>query len=103
MKERFYEMGYTPGEFAKTLLGQFSSNTPYEISAVEESSWSIVDNSSAINPVKIEVKIAIGAPRKIALLTLPVLNTEFTFLQSSEEQEKEFIKTFFKYFHKGGG
>ena len=97
-------MGYTPLEFKKALLGQFNSNTSYTIthlgSEKESESWSIEDQSESI---LIEVSIAVGPPRKIALLTLPVLNTDFTFKQITEIQQKEFMRTFFKYFHKGGG
>ncbi len=50
-----------------------------------------------------EVRIAVAPPRKIAMLTLQVLNTDFDFKQITETQQKEFMKTFFKYFHKGGG
>lgn len=108
MNKRSYEMGYTPLEFKKALLGQFNSNTAYTItklepslgSAVETESWSIEDKSESI---LVEVSIAVGAPRIIALLTLPVLNTDFVFKKITETQHKEFMKTFFKYFHKGGG
>ena len=93
-------MGYTPLEFRKALLGQFDSNTNFTIKEIGVDSWSIEDAQESIS---IEVRIAVGPPRKIALLTLPVLNTEFTFKQISESQEKEFMKTFLKYFHKGGG
>ena len=55
------------------------------------------------NQFPIEVSIVVGEPRKIAMLTMPVLHTTFDFKQISETQENEFIKTFFKYFHKGGG
>lgn len=100
MNQRNYEMGYTPLEFRKALLGQFNSNTPYTISDLGPDSWSIENSSESI---LIEVSIAIGEPRKIAMLTLPVLNTDFTFKKITESQQKEFMKTFFKYFHKGGG
>lgn len=95
-----YEMGYTPIEFKKALLGQFNSNTAYEITELGENSWSIQNLSESIS---IEVKIAVAAPRKIAMLTLPVLNTDFSFIEITDTQKKEFIKTFLKYFHKGGG
>ncbi len=100
MNKRSYEMGYTPPEFKKALLGQFNSNTPYTITELSPESWSIENQSESIS---IEVSIAIGSPRKIAMLTLPVLNTEFIFKQISESQQKVFMKIFFKYFHKGGG
>jgi len=100
MDKRSYEMGYTPPEFKKALLGQYNSNTSYTITATAENAWSIEDVEESIS---VAVKIAVGAPRKIALLTLPVLNTEFTYIDMSEAQIKAFMKTFFKYFHKGGG
>ncbi len=93
-------MGYTPPEFKKALLGQFNSNTPYVITEIGSDSWSIENSSESI---AIEVSIAVGKPRKIAMLTLPVLNTDFAFKKITEAQQKEFMKTFFKYFHKGGG
>ena len=104
MNTRTYEMGYTIPEFKKALLGQFNSNTPFTItdlgSISKNESWSIEDQTESIS---IKVSIAVGPPRKIAMLTLPVLNTEFTFKQITESQQKEFMKIFFKYFHKGGG
>ncbi len=104
MYKSSYEMGYTPLEFKKALLGQFNSNTAYTITNIESvagvESWSIEDQAESIS---IEVSIVVGPPRKIALLTLPVLNTDFTFKQITEAQQKEFMRTFFKYFHKGGG
>ena len=98
--QRSYEMGYTPQEFKKALLGQFDSNTNFTIKEIGKDAWSIEDTDESIS---IEVRIAVGKPRKIALLTLPVLDTEFNFKQISKPQEKEFMKTFLKYFHKGGG
>ena len=104
MIKHSYEMGYTPPEFKKALLGQFNSNTPYSITELfsdsSSGSWSIENPAESIS---IEVSIVIGPPRKIAMLTLPVLNTDFVFKQISESQQKEFMKIFFKYFHKGGG
>lgn len=100
MIKRSYEMGYTPLEFRKALFGQFNSNTPFAINDIGTDSWSIEDVDESIS---LEVSIAVGQPRKIAMLTLPVLNTEFNFKQITEPQEKEFMRLFFKYFHKGGG
>ncbi|MEH6456497.1 MAG: hypothetical protein V7749_09260 [Cocleimonas sp.] len=100
MNKRSYEMGYTPPEFKKALLGQFDSNTPFVITELRSDSWSIEDQAESI---LIEISIAVGPPRKIAMLTLPVLNTDFHFKQITETQQKEFMKKFFKYFHKGGG
>ena len=98
--KRSYEMGYTPLEFRKALLGQFDSNTNFTIKEIINDTWSVEDFDESIS---VEISIAVGTPRKIALLTLPVLNTEFNFKQITDVQDKEFMKTFFKYFHKGGG
>jgi len=98
--KRSYEMGYTPLEFRKALFGQFDSNTNFTIKEIGIDAWSIEDSDDSFF---IEVKIAVGEPRKIALLTLPVLNTEFNFDKINEHQQKDFMKTFLKYFHKGGG
>lgn len=98
--KRTYEMGYTPVEFRKALFGQFDTNTNFSIKEMGVDTWSIEDRAESIS---MEVNIVVGKPRKIALLTLPVLNTVFNFKQITEAQEKEFMKTFFKYFHKGGG
>ena len=100
MNKHDYEMGYTVPEFKKALLGQFNSNTSFTITDLGSDSWCIEDPSQSIT---LEVNIAIGSPRKIAMLTIPVLNTEFTFKHITESQKKAFMKTFFKYFHKGGG
>lgn len=93
-------MGYTPKEFKKTLLGQFSTNTSYKVEPLTDSSWSVTDDSENFLA---NIEIAVGHPRNIALLTLPVLNTDFTFEQSNEVQQQAFTRLFFKYFHKGGG
>lgn len=94
-------MGFTPTEFKKTLFGQFHSNTPLEIEEIDGNSWSIKDPSASIS---LEVRIENAPPRKLStIVSLPVLNTEFTFIEITDIQQKEFMRTFFKYFHKGGG
>ena len=95
-----YEMGYTPKEFEKTLCGLFISQTPYSCEKLAQSNWQItVDNE----PTTVDIIIKEAPPRVIALLTLPVLNVSFQFFKSTEEQQKVFMKTFLRYFHKGGG
>lgn len=98
--KRHFEMGYTPAEFEKALLGQFNSNTSYQIKQLTHNHWSV---SHASEPLAVEITIAAAEPRKIAMLTLPVLDTEFSFINATESQQQELLKTFFKYFHKGGG
>ena len=68
--KKSYEMGYTPKEFKKTLLGQFSTNTSYKVEPLTDSSWSVTDDSENFLA---NIEIAVGHPRNIALLTLPVL------------------------------
>ncbi len=97
---RSFEMGYTPAEFEKTLIGQFNSNTSYQVKQLTHNHWSLSHVNESFD---VEVKIASAKPRKIAMLTLPVLDTEFSFINASESQQQELLKTFFKYFHKGGG
>lgn len=93
-------MGYKPAEFEKTLLGQFTSNTHYNVKKLGTNNWSISHEESSFAA---EIKTGVAAPRKIAMLTLPVLDTQFLFISATESDQQHFLKTFFKYFHKGGG
>jgi hypothetical protein len=95
-----YEMGYTPAEFKKTLQGQFTTRTPYSYKELSPSHWLI---SIEVESITVDIKIQESIPRKIAMLTLPVLNVCFEFNNITESQKEIFLKTFFKYFHKGGG
>ena len=98
--KRHFEMGYTPVEFEKALLGQFSSNTAYEVKQLSFNHWLL---SHTTEVLEAEIKITEAKPRKIAMLTLPVLDTDFIFTSATEKQQSTLLKTFFKYFHKGGG
>jgi hypothetical protein len=93
-------MGYTPKEFKKTLQGLFITQTSYCCEEYTPHHWQITveDESTTV-----DIKIEEAPPRIIALLTLPVLIVSFEFQKSDEEQQKFFMKTFFRYFHKGGG
>lgn len=93
-------MGYTPKEFKKVLLGQFSTHTPYLISEVAENEWQL---SHTKDECVTHITINVGEPRKIALLSLPVLHTQFDFKHANDIQQQDFMRLFFKYFHKGGG
>ena len=95
-----YEMGYTSKEFKKTLQGLFITQTSYSCEEFSHRHWQITVEDE---PTLVDIKIEEAPPRIIALLTLPVLNVLFEFKESSEEQQADFIKTFFRYFHKGGG
>lgn len=93
-------MGYTPKEFKKTLQGLFITQTPYSCQELGSNHWQMsVEGESTL----VDIKIDEAPPRKIALLALPVLDVMFEFDQSSDNEQKDFMKTFFKFFHKGGG
>ena len=95
-----YEMGYTPKEFKKTLRGLFISQTPYSCKELSILHWEITveDQTTRVN-----IRIKKSPPRILALLTLPVLQVIFTFDKTTGDQQDDFMKTFFRYFHKGGG
>lgn len=95
-----YEMGYTPKEFIKTLCGQFTTHTEYNLKEIEGSHWLIsVDDEN----MTVDVQIKVAAPRNLGRFSLPVLDTVFQFSNASQTNEDDFLKAFFKYFHKGGG
>jgi len=94
-------MGYTPEEFAKTLHGQFLQNqTDFELIDSGQNHWQI---SFHKNKAIADIRISESTPRKIALLSLPVLDVCFLFGGLTLQEQELFIKRFFKYFHKGGG
>ena len=106
------EMSYTPLEFRKTLFGQFTQNTPFSLKEINEHEWVIYLQADARQATRatrnneqaqVNIKINQSAPRKIAMLSLPVLEVVFEFNALSIHQEAEFMKRFFRYFHKGGG
>ncbi len=97
---KLFEMGYTPAEFKKTLQGQFIQNTPYSCTEITPNEW-VINTDEEDASVSIRIKAAL--PRKIAMLSLPVLETRFQFDKMSESQRNDFLTTFFRYFHKGGG
>ncbi len=93
-------MGYTPKEFKKTLQGLFISQTPYSCKELSILHWEITVEDQ---PTIVDIEIEEAPPRIIALLTLPVLNVSFEIKESSQKQQTDFMKTFFRFFHKGGG
>ncbi len=95
-----YEMGYTPKEFKKTLQGLFITQTSYSCREYTPNHWQITAED---NIAIADIKIKEAPPRVIALLTLPVLDVLFEFKTTNQSQQNEFIKNFFRYFHKGGG
>ncbi len=102
MAKKSYEMGYTIAEFSKTLHGQFLTKAAsYSCQDVSSTQWKF----SVADKLKVDIYISEESPRVIAMLSLPVLNVEFTFNEGNEDLEQQalFLKRFFKYFHKGGG
>ena len=98
--DKRFEMGYTPAEFKKTLQGQFSLKTKYANKELAANNWMIYPEDGDYS---IEINIEDAPPRQIAMLTLPVLNAHFRFIECSDIQRDQFLTIFFKYFHKGGG
>jgi hypothetical protein len=96
------EMGYTPAEFIKTLQGQFINNNPYTCNQLDENIWQIVFGEDA-GEASVNVQVTPTRPRKIATLILPVLNVRFEFFHANTQQIDDFLGTFLRYFHKGGG
>lgn len=95
-----YDMGYTPHEFSKTLLGGFSDErSPYRVSAVGQFEWRISDEEGLLVGLSIAPKPA----RKLGLLELPVLSVNFQIIEDKNQVKSKFFDKFFKYFHKGGG
>lgn len=97
------EMGYTPSEFRKTLQGQFIDNTDYSCKEINSREWLLTIDGEHQGVAVVNIKISEAAPRIIAMLTLPVLKTHFQFNHVTEVQRENFINTFLRYFHKGGG
>lgn len=93
------EMGYTCKEFTKSLQGQFTSQTDFRIHQLAENHWQIQFDQEAT----VDLKIHPAAPRKIGMLTLPVIKASFQFSHTKDHQQTQFFSTFSKYFHKGGG
>lgn len=95
------EMGYTPQEFARALFGNFTGETsPYRAQALDNSSWRVNHHDDSLS---IDISIQAQAPRKLALLELPVLQVEFAIMTGDAQSQDDFFEKFFKYFHKGGG
>jgi len=99
--DKSYEMGYTPEEFAKTLQGQFTKNqTDFTLIDSGKNHWQIrFSKNKAIT----DIKVSESTPRKIALLSLPVLKVCFLFTGLTSQEQELFLERFFNYFHKGGG
>lgn len=112
-QSKYFEMGYTASEFKKTLQGQFIQNTSFSCEEINSKHW-LITIPSAVSAEQgavsaeqeaatVSIKIAQAPLRKIAMLSLPVLNTSFEFKNTSTTQASDFMKVFFRYFHKGGG
>lgn len=93
-------MGYTVAEFKKALFGQFAQHSSYQ---VEEQSAQHFKVTAQDDLYFIDIEIEKAPPRKIAMLSLPVLKTTFRFSEVNDERQSDFFRVFFKYFHKGGG
>ena len=96
-----YEMGYGADEFGNVLTGSFSGErSDYQCEMLARHHWQITQNQSDLTVI---VEVKEKSPRKIALFSLPVLQVQFNIEKSNPEDQGEFFKRFFNYFHKGGG
>ena len=94
-------MAFSVAEFAKTLRGQFTTEEDsYLCNDLSATQWKIYIEDGLLD---VSIDIQQAPPRVIAMLSLPVLNVNFGFKDTNEEQQAKFLKRFFKYFHKGGG
>ncbi len=94
-------MAFSVAEFTKTLNGQFiTQEDSYLCNDLSGTQWKIYTEDGLLD---VSIDIEQAPPRVIAMLSLPVLNVNFGFKDTNEEQQTKFLKRFFKYFHKGGG
>ena len=99
--QKNYEMGYTVAEFYKTLHGQFlTKQSLYSCKDLGTAHW---DLSLDTDTKKVTINVTQASPRRIAMLSLPILKVSFKFYEFSHLEQEQFLQRFFKYFHKGGG
>lgn len=95
------EMGYAVNEFGRVLSGVFTGETsPYRRKEIKSHHWAIEQPGEVFDLI---IEIREKPPRKIAMLTLPVLQVIFTFTDTTESLREKFFHRFHQYFHKGGG
>lgn len=87
-------MGCTVAEFQRWLPGA-TRNAPIE-SAV--SSYRVTVDGGVV-----DITLTPLAPRKIALMVIPVLEVTFRFINLNEEQREAFLRYFDHYTRRGGG
>ena len=94
-------MGYTQQEFGKVLNSGFTNEaSPYNCEPYSSHEWLVTHKH---NPFQVRIQLKPLPARVLGAISLPVLETRFEVLQSSNGQGDEFFDKFFKYFHKGGG
>ncbi len=96
-----YEMGYRADEFSSVLHGSFSGEkSPYRCEIIAPNHWRV---SLAGEIALLDIQVSEKPPRKLGLFVLPVLQVCFHIKNSDKDQQSQFFKRFFRYFHKGGG
>ncbi len=96
-----YQMGYTLPEFSRALHAGFTAATSaWECQDISSSEWLLCQRHG---PFRMRIAVLAQPPRKLGLLTLPVLLVTFSPVTDDGASEKIFFESFFKYFHKGGG
>ncbi len=96
-----YEMGYLDSEFGTVLRGPFTGDkSGYRCIEIESNHWQVEQSRESF---QLEISIAVQAPRKLGMLSLPVLQVKFTFIDTERLLREKFFHRFHQYFHKGGG
>lgn len=89
------EMGFTHDELLKGLP---NAVVPYTVSQVSANEYAIASGlqvaTLTISPERV---------RKIAAISLPVIDVLIRFDNFSEQQYRDFVDRFKKYLHRGGG
>lgn len=88
------EMGCTRSEFMRWLAGA-TRHAPARIEGDEV--------SLAVGGGRVEISLRQKAPRRIALLSLPVLGVRFRFVGLEEAAREAFLAHFDAYTRRGGG
>jgi len=88
------EMGCTRAEFMRWLPGA-TRHAPARIEGDQV--------SLSVGGGRVEISLREGPPRRIALLSLPVLAVRFRFLGLAEAARRAFLEHFDAYTRRGGG
>jgi hypothetical protein len=88
------EMGCTRAELARWLTGA-TGGAPASVEGEEV--------TLAVGGGRVEISLREEAPRRLALLSIPVLRVRFRFIGLGEEAREDFLARFDAYTRRGGG